>query len=223
MWLYLQVGNIQNSVYVYHWIQYTILKSQFLPKASFGLQVLLLPASVHVYQSIACPCDNSRPAHTRITKFGSKMKNTLVKMPMVLGGNRPWPSRSNLILKSNFIPFWACLHHNSSPIQARITKFGPKVQNASVKIPIIWGQLNLTFKVKFDLKCQIFWLHHYWKYITTIKPPESHDCLDCFTGLSLSGSPSSTGTYIHRLFHGSCRFTVSTLSTYTDLGRSCLL
>ena len=36
-------------------------------------------------------------------------------------------------------PFWACPHHNSLPIQARITKFGPEVQNNLVKIPIVLG------------------------------------------------------------------------------------
>ena len=51
-----------------------------------------------------------------------------------------WPSRSNLTQKSKLTPFWVCPHHNSSPIQAKITKFRPKVQNTLVKIPIIlWG------------------------------------------------------------------------------------
>ena len=31
----------------------------------------------------------------------------------------------------------ACPHHNSLPIRARFTKFGPEVQNSLVKIPII--------------------------------------------------------------------------------------
>ena len=37
---------------------------------------------------------------------------------------------------SKFTPFWACPDHNSSPTQARITKFGPEVQNTFVNIPI---------------------------------------------------------------------------------------
>ena len=86
-----------------------------------------------------CPRHNSAPVQARITKFGPKMQNTLVKVPIVLGGNQPWPSRSNLRSKSKFTPFWACPHHNSSPIQARITKFRPEVQNTLVKIPIILG------------------------------------------------------------------------------------
>ena len=68
------------------------------------------------------------PFQARITKFGPKMQNNLVKVPIVLWSDRPWPSRSNLRSKCKFTPFWACLHHNSSPIQARVTKFGPEVQ-----------------------------------------------------------------------------------------------
>ena len=76
----------------------------FLPEASFGHWVLSLPASVcvcpcvcqSVCQSLACPHDNSGPVQARITKFGPKMQKTLVKVPIVLGGNWPWPSRSNL-------------------------------------------------------------------------------------------------------------------------------
>ena len=39
-----------------------------------------------------------------------------------------WPTRSNLTWNSKFTPFWASPHHNSPPIQAKITKFGPEVQ-----------------------------------------------------------------------------------------------
>ena len=81
-----------------------ILWKSFLPEASFGLRVLSLPASVcvcvsvclSVCQSLACPDDNSRPVQARIVKFGPKMQKTLVKVPIVLGSNWPWPSRSNL-------------------------------------------------------------------------------------------------------------------------------
>ena len=63
---------------------------------------------------------------------------------------RSWLSRSNLISKSKFTPFWACPHDNSSPIQSRTTKFGPVVQNTLVKIPIVlrvdWArQIKLFF------------------------------------------------------------------------------
>ena len=92
-----------------------------------------------VCQSFACPRDNSGPVQARIAKFGPKMQKTLVKVPIVLGGNWPWPSRSNLTSKSEFTQFWACPDHNSLPIQARITKFGPEVENSLVKVPIVLG------------------------------------------------------------------------------------
>ena len=34
-------------------------------------------------------------------------------------------------------------HHNSSPIQARITIFRPDVQNTLVKIPIVLGAIDV--------------------------------------------------------------------------------
>ena len=40
-----------------------------------------------VCQSLACPRDNSGRVQARIAKFGPKMQKTLVKVPIVLGGN----------------------------------------------------------------------------------------------------------------------------------------
>ena len=83
----------------------------FLPEASFGLRVLSSPASVGlcvrvcVYQSRACPHDNSSPIQARITKLGPEMQNTLVWVPIVFGDDRPWSLRSNLTWKSNFTHF----------------------------------------------------------------------------------------------------------------------
>ena len=42
-----------------------------------------------VYQSLACPHDNSSSGQGRITKFGVQVQKTLVKVPIVLGGDRP--------------------------------------------------------------------------------------------------------------------------------------
>ena len=116
----------------------------FLPEASFGLRVLSLPASVcpcvRVCQSRACPHDNSPLVQARITKFGTKVQKNLVKVPIVFGDDRPWPSMSNLTWKSNFTSFWACPPHNSSAVQARITKFGSKMHLSTVNIPISFGQ-----------------------------------------------------------------------------------
>ena len=123
-----------------------------------------------MYQSLACPHDNSSAVpdklnislslssavQARITKFGSEMQNTLVKMPIHFWGDRPWPSRSNLTWKSNFASFWACPHDNFSPIWVRITKFGPRMHLSTVKKPIVlrvdWpssSRSNLTCKSKF--------------------------------------------------------------------------
>ena len=67
----------------------------------------------------------------------------------------------------------ACPRDNSGPVQARIAKFGPKMQKTLVNVPIVFfffffflggggggggggGQLTLTFKVKFNLKVRIY-------------------------------------------------------------------
>ena len=94
---------------------------------------------VWVYQSRACPLDNSPLVQARITKFRTKVQKTLVKVPIVFGDDGPWPSRSNLTWKSNFTSFWACPPHNSSAIQDRITKFGPKMHLSTVNIPFNFG------------------------------------------------------------------------------------
>ena len=68
-----------------------------------------------------------------------RCKTPWLRSLLFWGGNQPWPSRSNSRSKSKFTPFWACPHHNLSPIKARIIKFGPEVQNTLVKIPIVLG------------------------------------------------------------------------------------
>ena len=51
----------------------------------------------------------------------------------------------------------ACPHDNSPLVQARITKFGTKVQKTLVNC--FWGWSTLTFKAKFNLKFKFtsFW------------------------------------------------------------------
>ena len=122
------------------------------PVLAFGYcHRLRLWVCVCVYQSRACPHDNSSPIQARITKFGPEMQNTLVWVPIVFGDDRPWSSRSNLTWKSNFTSFWACSHHYSSAIQARITKFGPKMHLRTVKIPtnfgLDWTWSSLSFSI----------------------------------------------------------------------------
>ena len=150
------------------WIQ--IPPWKLLPKASFGIQVLLLPASVCVSlranHELACPHDNSSTVQSRIPKFGPEMQNTLVKVPVVLWGDRPWPPRANLTLKLNCTSFGVFLHHNSLPVQARITKFVSELQNTSILINPSHFQTWLTsiFKVKSKLKVRIS--------LQQVSPPE---------------------------------------------------
>ena len=95
-----------------------ITRGQFWPPG-----IVVACVCVCVYQSLLCPHDNSSPVQARITKFGPEKQNTLVKIPIVLGGNWPWPSRSNLTSNSKLPPFWACPNHYSPPILVRISKF----------------------------------------------------------------------------------------------------
>ena len=39
-----------------------------------------------------------------------------------------------------------CPRDNSSPVQAWLTKFGPKMQNTLVKVPIVSGAIYLDFQ-----------------------------------------------------------------------------
>ena len=125
-------------------------RGQFWPS---GIVIACVCGSVCVcvYQSRACPHDNSSPIQARITKFGPEMQNTLVWVPIVFGDDRPWSSRSNLTWKSNFAPFWAFSHHYSSAIQARITKLGTKMHLNTVKIPtnfrLDWFWSSLSFSI----------------------------------------------------------------------------
>ena len=76
-------------------------RGQFWPS---GIAIACVCVSVRVP---VCVCINHllvriSAVQVSITKFRSEMQKTLVKMPIILGGDRPWPSRSNLTWKSNF-------------------------------------------------------------------------------------------------------------------------
>ena len=139
-----------------------------------------------VCQSIACPRDNSGPVQARIAKFGTKTQKTLVKVPIVLGGNWPWPSRSNLTYKLEFTPFWVCPHHYLLPIQARITKFGPEVESSWLRSLLFWVTIDLDlqgqiwFKKSNFLASPLLEIHNH--HITTIEPwvPRLLHRPDCF-------------------------------------------
>ena len=124
------------------WFANFFTRGQFWPSGIVVACVCVSVCScvrVCVYQSRACLHDNSPRFQARITKFGTEVQKTFVKVPIDFGDDGPWPSRSNLTWKSNFTSFWACPPHNSSAVQARITKCGPKMHLSTVKIPINFG------------------------------------------------------------------------------------
>ena len=108
----------------------------FLSKASVCVSVRV---SVCVYQSLACLHNNSSAVHARITKYAWEMQNTLVKMPIIFGVDRPWPSRSNLSWKSNFTSFELVRTITFHSFLVRITKFGPDMHLSTIKKPIVLG------------------------------------------------------------------------------------
>ena len=67
---------------------------QFWPSGNVIASICLCVRPSMCHQD--CLRGNSRPVQARITKFEPKVQNTLVKIPIVLRGNWPWPSRSNL-------------------------------------------------------------------------------------------------------------------------------
>ena len=161
----------------------------FLPEASFGLRVLSSPVSVCVYQSLACPHDNSSSVQARITKFGPEKQNTLVKIPIVFGSGWPWPSRSNLTSNSKLTPFWACPTHYASPIQVRISKFGPQMHFSAVKIPVN-SELDWSWTLLSFLIPKIFCLHCggvHWdcEFVSML----FRDCFTVFTPVHMENAP----------------------------------
>ena len=104
----------------------------------------------------ACSRDNLSSVQARITKFGAEMHLSTVKIPVVLGVDRSWPSRSNLTQKSKFTPFWVCRHDNLSPVQTRITKVVPEVHFSTVRIPIDFGLHKPSVSISFLIVKAIF-------------------------------------------------------------------
>ena len=77
---------------------------------------------VCVYKSLVCPRDNSGLVQARITKCDQRLKITCLRS-LLLWRQSTLNFNVKLNLKSKFTAFWGCSHHNSSPVEARITKF----------------------------------------------------------------------------------------------------
>ena len=145
--------------YCVPWAEYSKMKvKQLLPEASFGLRVLSLPASVClcvcvcVYQSRACPRDNSPLIQASIAKCGVHVQftvqKTLVKNPIVFGGDWPWPSRSNLTwFESRILPHFELVRP--------ITCHSFKLESPNLDQKCILPRLkSLLFLVLIDLDLQ---------------------------------------------------------------------
>ena len=123
--------------------------SKWLP---IGAQHVLFFTRIQFWPSgivVACVCPSVRPSvrpspilscdNSSTIQFGAKVQNNLVKIPIVLWDNWPWPSRSNWTPKSKFTPFRACPYHNLPPIWVTSSKFGTKMRLSTVQIPTNFG------------------------------------------------------------------------------------
>ena len=95
------VGSRWHTLHAYISMHAILPQAKFWPSSIFVTCVCLcvrigLSVSLLVYQSWACPHDNSWPIQARSAQFGKNMRNTLVKIPIVLGVDWPRPLRSNL-------------------------------------------------------------------------------------------------------------------------------
>ena len=98
----------------------------FYPRPVFGLRVLSLPASVRPSPSLSARLLITRSSQDH--QIWTKDSKHLGQGPYCFGEQSTLISKVKFNLKAKFTPFWACPYHNSSPIEARITKFGPDVQ-----------------------------------------------------------------------------------------------
>ena len=126
------------------------------------------------------------------------MQNTLVKIPIVLGDDRPWSSRSNLTSNFKFTPFWACPHHNSSSVEARINKLDQRCKTPWLRSLLFWGLMLIFISILIlqpyfstKLICAIFVLY--------LVRPSLVDTV----GTPYNTVPYITGSNIARLGHGS--------------------
>ena len=120
-----------------------------------------------VHQARACPHKNSSPVQARTTKFRKEMEKTLVKIPINLGVDWLWPSRSNL---PHFELVHTIIHHLS---KVRIVKFGPKCILALLRpLSILgWIDFDLQFRFQFwNLSCYQTYLHCFFYINNPIRP-----------------------------------------------------
>ena len=126
-----------------------LTRGQFWP--SVVVACVCVCVCLSVCQSLACPRDNSGPVQARITKFGPKMQKTLVKVPIVLWTDRPWPSGSNLTWKSKLIHFELVRTKTHHPFKVVSPNLDQMCKIPWLRSILFWGAIDL------DLQGQI-WL-----------------------------------------------------------------
>ena len=102
------------------------------------------------HQSRACPRDNWWLVPARITKFELDMQNILVKIPIVLGVDWPWSSRSNFTWKSKFTLFWACPHDTRHKLKLGFPNFDQKCILVLLRSLLILGLIGLDLQFHFQ-------------------------------------------------------------------------
>ena len=136
---------------LHEWFRPSVCPSIYLSVTPFYPRPVLAFGYCHCL--CVCMCVRVYVSHQLVCMvthqlFKLEMQNNLVKVPVVLGGDWPWPSRSNLTWNSKFTPFWACPRHNSPLVQPRTNQFGQKMQT--------WlGYGPYCFGSQLTLQCQI--------------------------------------------------------------------
>ena len=92
----------------------------------------------------ACLCDNSSTVQARIAKLGPLVQSELVKAPIFLGGNRPWPSRLNLTRKSKITSLWACPYETSPKFES--LNLNHKYISVRLRNLLVSGLITLEFQ-----------------------------------------------------------------------------
>ena len=117
-------------------------RETILPKTSFGLRVLSLPAyvclSVHLCVNHLLVYDNSRPVHARITNLGPNMWKTLPNIPIILFcGGIDLDHQGQIYFKNPNLPQCELVRSiTHQPFKIGSQKFGQDVHNSAAKILI---------------------------------------------------------------------------------------
>ena len=98
---------------------------------------------------LACPHDNSSAVQARITKFRTDVQNTLVKIPIISGDDRPWPSRSNSTWNKILPHFELVCTITCHPLQLESPNFYQKCILVQLRSLLISGIINLQLQFHF--------------------------------------------------------------------------